>query len=179
MNCLSCAKSTLIQKEVEPGLMALTCEACAGLWIARSRYDAWLARHMPDTPSHTPSAELQVEDITQAKVCPQCHHLLMKYRVGHQLPFHVDNCTTCGGFWLDGNEWQVLKNHQLHHHLLRIITPSWQRDAVREDVQAKIEETYATRLGAETFAKVKDVRAWLSGHPQRAMILAYLTHTQA
>ena len=160
---------------MEPALSVLQCPSCAGAWIPRTKYDAWIVRTGSVMPETTPPSELQVKDIAQAKVCPQCSHLLLKYRIGHGLAFLIDNCTSCGGFWLDGNEWKALKSHHLHDKLVHILGPTWQKDALREEVRAKVEQTYSERLGAEAFARSKDVKAWLKGRPDKAMILAFLS----
>ncbi|NQZ56771.1 MAG: zf-TFIIB domain-containing protein [Lentisphaeraceae bacterium] len=39
---------------------------------------------------------------------------MRKCRVGHGLQFYVERCATCGGVWLDKNEWESLKAQGFH-----------------------------------------------------------------
>ena len=175
MKCPACRTGSVAQKEIEPGLAVSCCNSCSGIWIARSKYDAWVSKQPRVESTADNKAQLQVNDIPKAKVCPQCGHLLMKYRIGHSLDFQIDNCSTCGGFWFDGNEWQALKAKHLHVSLIHILAPTWQKDALKEEVRQKIEQTYSSRLGAQVFTKAKEIKTWLGNQQEKAAILAYLT----
>ena len=63
-----------------------------------------------------------------------------------------------------------------HHRLLHKITNQpWQRQLRAEERQATWEAIYWARFGADDYAEIQRVRAWLTAHPQQAMLLAFLT----
>lgn len=178
MKCPQCLKTTLVASELEPGLAAGTCEPCGGAWISHRNYEAWRRLQVRDVPAAGPATELAVSDIPKAKVCPQCGRLMLKYRVGHGLAFSVDHCDACGGIWLDRDEWAALKRHGLHDNLYHILTAAWQKAVRDEGVRARMDEVYLSRLGRETFARAKEIRAWLADHPEKALILAFIADQQ-
>jgi len=57
---------------------------------------------------------LPVNDIIQAKICPDCGRILIKYRVDNSLDFYVEHCGNCNGIWFDKNEWDNIKLNNLH-----------------------------------------------------------------
>jgi len=173
MDCPLCKQRSLETAELAPGLSGLCCRTCAGTWIPRSRYDAWhdqQAGVAPGAPAHGP---VEVTDVRQAKLCPECGRLLLPYRVGHGLAFAIDYCGACGGVWLDRNEWPALQAAQLHLSLHDIVSAHWQSAVRQAGVQAAMEQTYQRLLGP-AYARARDVRAWLQGEPHRGLILAYL-----
>ncbi len=177
MQCPICKKHTMNQSDLAPDLSGLACSACSGVWLNRAKYDAWRARHSGDLPETDAPAQLAVTDTHKAKICPECGHLLLPYRVGHRLSFAIDYCGACGGVWCDHGEWEALKATNLHDNLHDIVTRHWQA-AVREaSVQNVIEQTYARHLGA-TYAKAQEIKAWLRAQPQKSLILAYLADTK-
>jgi Zn-finger nucleic acid-binding protein len=151
----------------------MRCGECKGTWVARSNYDAWRARHPRDLPETTAPTQVAVAGAHKAKLCPQCGHLLLPYRVGHGLPFAIDYCGACGGVWLDGNEWDAIKAKNLHDNLHDIVSAHWQAAVRQTDVQDAIEQTYKRVLGP-AYAKACDLRTWLRDQPQKSLILAYL-----
>ena len=163
--------------DLAPDLAGQACSECSGVWLDRAKYDAWRAMHPTDIPETNTPAQLTVSNTHKAKCCPQCGHLLLPYRVGHGLSFSIDYCGACGGVWCDCGEWDSIKAKNLHDNLHDIVSQHWQ-NAVREsEVQESIEQTYARHLGAN-YAKAQEVRTWLQGQPQKALILAYLAGTK-
>jgi len=109
-----------------------------------------------------------------AKLCPECGHILIKYKVGHGVGFSVYDCGACHGIWLDKHEWDVLKQHNLHDEIHLILDASWQRQIRSEASKQKLEQIYEKRFGPETFAEIKKIQSWLAAQPQRSALLAYL-----
>jgi Zn-finger nucleic acid-binding protein len=174
MQCPLCKKHTMASIELAPNLVGLACGECAGIWIARTNYDAWRAKHPGDLPEQPVPVEMAVTDTHKAKTCPQCGHLLLPYQVGHGLSFSIDHCGTCGGVWLDRNEWDAIKAGNLHASLHEIVSSHWQAAVRRSDAQESIEQTYKRLLGA-SYGKASEVRAWVREQPQKSLILAYLS----
>src|SRR5271157_1471890 len=120
---------TMEWREIEPGLTVYECPKSGGLWIALQAYLAWKEQH-PQAPCAPPAGPLPVlaDDSRQrALVCPESGCLLLRYRVGHGLPFHIDRSPATGGVWLDKGEWEALKSKGLHASLHLIFTSAYQR----------------------------------------------------
>nr|CAX69046.1 conserved hypothetical protein [uncultured bacterium] len=179
MLCPVCRNHDLKPIELEPDLKVASCDGCSGAWLAKDDYDAWQALHPEEPPATTAPVEIQVGEIAKAKLCPQCNHLMVKYRIGHGLGFFIDHCNSCGGFWLDGNEWPALKLRGLHHNLDDVLSSRWQKDVRQQEIQEKLDEVYIRQLGRETYDKMREIRVWLDGQPNRSMILAYLAESRA
>jgi Zn-finger nucleic acid-binding protein len=164
--------------DLAPGLPGLACSGCSGVWVARASYDAWRAKQPRDLPETAGVAELGATDTHKAKICPQCGHLLLPYRVGHGLPFSIDYCGACGGVWCDGREWASIKAKNLHDNLHDMVSAHWQSAVRRADVQEAIEATHKRLLGS-AYGKAMEVREWLRHQPQKGLILAYLSDVKS
>ena len=154
------------------------CEACGGAWARANEYAIWLKRQAPSGMEQKVTGEvdstLQIRDSQQAAFCPDCGHFLRRYRVASALDFHLDRCNTCNGVWLDRNEWEALRSVDLHDELRQIFTHPWQERIHDEEVAQKLDRMYLERFGAEDYERIKKLRAWLSDHPNRSTLLAYL-----
>jgi Zn-finger nucleic acid-binding protein len=177
MQCPLCKKHTMAATDLAPGLTGQTCSECSGVWLDRARYDAWRAKQPGDLPETNTPTQLAISDTHKAKICPQCGHLLLPYRVGHGLSFSIDYCGACGGVWCDRGEWDAIEAKNLHDNLHDIVSQHWQTAVRQSGVQESIEQTYARHLGA-SYAKAQEVRTWLRGQPQKALIMAYLADTK-
>ncbi len=177
MLCPLCQKQTMTAVDFAPDLTGLACSGCLGVWLARGNYDAWRARQPAAQPETATAAQMEFTDTHQAKLCPECGHLLLPYRVGHGLPFSIDYCGACGGVWFDRNEWDAIKARNLHYNLHDIVSAHWQTSVRQADVQAAIEQTYRRLLGT-AYGQAAEMRAWLRAQPQKGLILAYLADAQ-
>ena len=173
VQCPLCKKHTLNPVDLAPELSGSVCSECNGTWIARSSYDAWRTRLPGDMPETGMGAEIAVTDTHKPKLCPQCGHLLLPYRVGHGLSFSIDYCGACGGVWCDRGEWDAIKAKNLHDNLHQIVSTHWQADVRQAAVQEAIEQSYGRQLGT-AYAKAQEIREWLRGQSQKDLILAYL-----
>lgn len=165
--------------EIEPGLAAYLCPKSGGVWIPLERYHAWqeLHRHraQPLPPGYIP---LLADDSKQrALICPESGRLLIRYRVGHGLSFHVDLSPVTGGVWLDRGEWEALKSKGLHSELNYIFTASYQRQVRNADYEAALSQMFADRIGVADFQKVAAFKRWLVTHPKQRDICCYLMHS--
>lgn len=175
MKCPACTASIHSHQEIHKGLTARVCNECGGQWISHKAYKNWLAAH-GDTLPEKPFVEIKFdpEDTHTAKVCPECGKILLKYKVGHGLNFYVDHCSTCGGIWLDKNEWDALEAKHLHDEIHRMFSTSWQNEVRREQMAEKLDQVYQNRFGPKTYAKVIEMREWLQSQPQQEALLAFL-----
>ena len=169
---------TMQLKEIEPGLSAYTCPKSGGVWIPLQRYLAW-KEHNKNEESQLPIGYQPVtadDSNRRALICPESGHLLIRYRVGHGLSFHVDLSPVSGGVWLDKGEWEALKGKGLHIELNLIFTASYQRQIRTAEHKDALEQTFGDRIGGEDFRKVAAFKGWLAEHPKRRDICCYLLH---
>jgi Zn-finger nucleic acid-binding protein len=176
MQCPVCKTKRCSPIELEENLKAASCETCGGHWISHQNYSAWIKRHGDTLPEKTFSeVEFDVEDVKEAKLCPDCKKILLKYKVGHGLDFFVDHCPGCGGIWLDTNEWNALQGKNLHDEIHKIFSTSWQNQVRGERMASKLDQVYSNRLGTESYEKAKEIRQWIQDNPQKGAILAFLS----
>ena len=177
MNCPVCKTIPLATTILEPGLVTNNCEQCQGHWVNNEQYWVWRnqqADNLPEIPADAPTFNINNAVMETARLCPQCHRILIKYRVGHNIPFIIDHCGSCGGAWLDKDEWATLKSRNLHDDLHAIFTDNWQDEARRAESRQHLAQMYEKRLGAENYTELKRVKNWIDVHPKKQELLAYL-----
>ncbi len=179
MNCPICKNHPLGTNEIIPNLNVYTCNNCQGNWIRFEDYWKWHEHSKSELISTEPVSlaedeYLPILDSKQAKLCPDCTRILIKYKVRNDLDFYVDHCGSCNGVWLDKNEWQVLQRNNLHHQLYSFFTGSWQKKLRQESTRAHLDAQYRTKFGPEGYNRLKDFKAWLDENPNRSYILAFL-----
>jgi Zn-finger nucleic acid-binding protein len=177
MDCPVCKPThTLVLAPLEGGnLTARRCPACNGHWIRSTDFWRWRAiagENLPETPA--PTGTLTPPEAGGLRLCPDCNHVLGRYKVGHGVGFTVDRCRHCEGAWLDGGEWEALRVRNLHDDLPQIFDDEWQRAVKREVQELTTEESFRRRLGDDTYRRAQETRAWLDAHPRRSELFAYL-----
>jgi len=167
---------TMQPREIEPGLSVYECPKSGGLWIPLQSYLAWKERQPPQLAAPPATATPVVPDDSRqrALICPESGRLLLRYRVGHGLQFHIDRSPTTGGVWLDKGEWEALKSKGLHVALNLIFTAGYQRQVRSDEYARALTETFRDRIGPADFSKVVEFAAWLADHPKRRDICCYL-----
>lgn len=163
-------------REIEPGLSVYECPASGGLWIPLRSYLAWREQQPQGTsaPSQIVPPEVEDDSKQRALICPESGRLLLRYRVGHGLKFHIDRSPVTGGVWLDKGEWEALKSKGLHVALNLIFTSAYQQQARSEDYAEKLTQTFRERFGAANFAKAEEFGTWLVANPKGRDICSYL-----
>lgn len=175
MKCPVCDTSSLSQKHLDQDLLTKRCSNCAGHWISSPDYLNYLKKQKSTAPKN-PFDEITSEltDSVKAKMCPDCGHILTKFKVGHGINFYLDHCHTCNGIWLDKNEWEVLFKRGLHDELNKVFTTKWQKLIREEEYKKNMEKVYENHLGGENFKEIKKFKNLISKHPKKSLILAYL-----
>jgi len=178
MHCPVCKEATWLEPApLEEGkLAAWRCSTCNGHWIRNADFWRWRAQvghNTPETPVSEPPARTAPE-AAGLRLCPDCHHVLGRYKVGHGIGFTVDRCRNCDGAWLDGGEWEALRVRSLHDDLPRIFDDEWQRAVKREVQEQTTEENFRRRLGDADYQRAQELRTWLDAHPKRSELFAYL-----
>ncbi len=113
-----------------------------------------------------------------ALICPESGCVLLRYKAGHGLPFHLDRSPATGGVWLDRGEWEALKRQGLHVELNLIFTASYQRDVRAAEYAQSLEKVFQDRIGPGDFDRVAEFKEWMIRHPKRHDILCYLSDTK-
>jgi len=176
MKCPVCKTAALHSLESEEQPRRLVCDKCEGQWVKSFQYWKWLNAHginLPEKPAEE-DEQLPTKDSTKAKLCPECGHLLSRNKVGHGLNFHIDRCPTCGGFWFDKNEWEILKSRNLHDDVHFIFSAAWQHKIAKEEDRGAYESRIETILGKQDCTKVRNFKKWTATHPKRNTIMAFL-----
>ena len=163
-------------KEIEPGLSVYECPKSGGIWIPLDRYYAWKESHQnQQRPLPENYKPVIADDSKQrALLCPESGRLLIRYKVGHGLDFHINLSPVTGGVWLDRGEWDALKSKGLASQLHLIFTASYQRQVRNEEYQQALTREFEERIGAADFQKVAAFKSWLTKHPKQRDISCYL-----
>ena len=180
MNSSAVSNTPMQSREIEPGLLVYECPVSGGLWIPLQPYLTW-KEQQPDAPipsaANEPTSAPTEESKPRALICPESGKLLLRYRVGHGLPFHIDRSPATGGVWLDKGEWEALKSKGLHTSLHLICTAGYQRTIRTTEYSETLTETFRDRIGPADFAKVTAFAEWLAQHPKGRDICCYLMDT--
>jgi Zn-finger nucleic acid-binding protein len=176
MKCPVCETTEMLSTYLEKTLPAHTCPTCGGIWVASTHYWTWLEEHsalLPKEPDNAVSPS-PTTDMKRAGICPWCGHLLLKYKVAHDIPFTLDQCGHCNSFWFDKHEWEALKSRNLHNAVHKVFTDPWQRRLREEESQHHWQAFYLQKFGTADYAEIQRIRAWLQQHPERDRLIAYL-----
>lgn len=174
MNCPVCKTEELFRKEIEPILIASACQKCKGRWLSHNDYESWLKSHenIPELPSR--KIKMTIPEFELVRLCPECRRILVKYRVGHNIPFSLDRCGTCAGVWLEKDEWEILKRRNLHDDLQKIFTDHWQEEVKKGETRARLAAMYEQKFGKEDYARICKFKDWIEAHEKEDEIIAYL-----
>jgi len=150
------------------------------VYIQSHAYWKWLEHHK-EKNSHNISSQNKTipeinlnDDYKSAAICPESGCILIRYQVGHGLPFHIDRSPATGSVWLDKGEWEVLKNHNVHNQLHLIFSSSYQLAIASEQAKENLRNQFELSVGEETMEALKLMAAQMAGHPQRQRMLAWL-----
>ncbi len=176
--CPKCKTASLhlVHRDDQPPVSE--CRTCGGMWLRANEYTRWLRTQTPGQfdlkEAEKASERFRVTDSERVAVCPDCGHLLRRYKVASNIDFELERCSNCNGVWLDKNEWEVLEAAGLHDEINQVFTQPWQKHIQDEQAALRLDRMYRERFGELDYEKVKGMREWLQGHPNRNMLIAYL-----
>ncbi|MCC6694947.1 MAG: zf-TFIIB domain-containing protein [Candidatus Hydrogenedentes bacterium] len=176
MKCPVCKTIVLHSLPQDESPARLVCDSCGGQWIKSFQYWKWLKSHgenLPEKPVDE-GAQLLVDDSAAAMLCPECGQILMRRRVGHGVDFRIDRCVACGGFWFDQHEWDILKSRNLHDDVHFIFSAAWEHRITQQERQEAQNRWLENAVGDQEMARVREFKKWLTAHPSRDVILAFL-----
>lgn len=172
MKCPSCKKDALKAGFLEDGLRSHRCRLCHGDWFLVEDFVAWQERS--DAELSEAAAEYELEDSRGAMLCPMTGTIMQKYRISNDTEHKLDYSPPVGGVWLDAGEWQYLKERSLAHQVNSILTDQWQRRLREDNAALTFTALYEKKFGAEDYAKVREIRTWLSENRNKAELRRYL-----
>lgn len=174
MKCPICKTTLESHTLLETQMPVYRCASCEGVWISANEYVRWVQTQGALLPAKTGDADVPTWDTTGLKLCPACGHFLMRYRVLPGTHFYADRCGHCNGVWLDKGEMDTLVERNLHDKINQFFTQPWQTHLREAETQRALDNLYREKFGADDYARVHEMRDWLTGHPLRSMLLAYL-----
>lgn len=169
--------STMIQREIEPGLIAHTCPKSGGIWIDHEHYWKWLL-NQPGFPKPIDSIddlpELDTDEHNKPLISPESGRLMIKYRVGHGLKFRIDYDATSGGFWLDKGEYELIRKRNLHDELHLICSPEYQLELDKLDTKSIMDQRIESLLGPERCSVIRNLATMIEDPQIHSIAIAYL-----
>lgn len=175
MKCPVCKTNTLGSITLVDNLPASHCPQCNGNWIPANAYMAWLRAKGGDLPKKTGDAPINpIWETHEVKICPDCGHMLRRFKIFPDVDYYLDRCNNCNGIWFDAHEWDALVERNLHDNLNEFFTHPWQDKLHASETKTQMESIYLMKFGAQDYEKIKGIRIWLENHEQKGMLLAYL-----
>lgn len=175
MKCPVCKNIILEKTNLMDNLYAFTCENCGGNWMRYEDYWKWYSQNTEEKVKwHEIKNHLDVLDSTNAKICPDCGRILIKYKVDNRLDFYLDQCGGCNGIWFDKNEWENLKLNNLHNQVHHFFTKPWQKKLREEAARDKFEDKYIKKFGRWDYERLKEIREWIYKSSKKSEMLAFL-----
>ncbi len=102
MNCPVCKDYKLEPVDLLDGLLARQCSNCKGVFISSNDYMAWWRTLEGTIPAKEGAIEIDPSwDVTELKLCPDCGHIMARYKIFPDTDFYIDRCRNCNGIWLD------------------------------------------------------------------------------
>lgn len=179
MQCPVCPGKALHPHSLDESLIASKCDGCGGQWINSFQYWMWLESHPRESDRSVSLLSFKGEssessETAKARLCPECGHILTRYRVGQAVDFTLDRCGNCGGMWFDRNEWEILRSGELRDQIHLIFSASWQNRVREESSKKRFAELFEARVGEQDYRKAREFKAWLEQHPHRDELLSFL-----
>lgn len=100
-----------------------------------------------------------------------------RYKIGHGFTFSIDRSIT-GGVWLDGGEWEALRQRNFHEEIHLIFTAPWQKQIRQTHAQTTYKATLECAFGSDFLNRLSLLRADLLDHPHHNLAIAYLAEKE-
>ena len=177
MNCLICdatlERTTLLAADGSGAdLRGFRCPKDHGVFLPSDLYFDWRDGREPTADLDLSAASGDVGDVKRAKLCPQDGRIMGRYRSAGNDGFWIDRCSTCGGVWFDGSEWEATVEAGLHESLTHVFSDAWQREAEEATAATARRERLADTVGADELDRADAFREWVWSHPQRHLLIA-------
>ena len=155
------------------------------MWISQQHYRDWQQKQPQKTA--TPDLLQKKTDVPftpspvdgRAGLCPECSRYLSRAKVKYKVPFFIERCQECEGFWYDEGEWDLLSALGLSSSLEQFFDRQWQMQMREQESIASERQTLIDKLGAELAAEIFALSDRLIEHENGDYALAYLMRKAA
>jgi Zn-finger nucleic acid-binding protein len=176
MKCPVCKIDSLDSITLVGNLFASQCSNCDGVFIPSNAYMSWKRTLGGNT---LPEKEGVIEidptwDVRDLKLCPNCGHIMARFKIVPDTDFYLDRCRNCNGIWLDEHEWDVLVDRNLHDNLNDFFTKPWQNQLHAAETRNHMDGIYLEKFGHDDYERIKEIHDWLWSHSNLGMLLAFL-----
>jgi Zn-finger nucleic acid-binding protein len=141
------------------------CEACGSLWLDAGELDK-MAFQVNGSIEF--SSKDEVESISEpAKECPRCEHAVLGKVSFVGSDIVLDRCRSCGGFWLDGGELDLvnkelegimpIKAKGFSEFVNNVHLPYWYKRVRRKSSETDFELDVLPIKGAELKSETKHI----------------------
>ncbi|MBK6728404.1 MAG: zf-TFIIB domain-containing protein [Xanthomonadales bacterium] len=176
--CPSCTSSQLHATALADQLPAESCPDCRGAMLSLIHYRDWRDAHAAPEESVTDAGEASHVDDNKAMLrCPRCNGFMTKFRFSADAANHIDHCDRCDLVWLDHGEWRLVEQLARSGQFAKVFDATWQKRLREEQAKRRAELRWREQLG-DDYARAKELRGWLAGHPRGKELLAYLFLSQ-
>ena len=180
MNCPICdtaldRASLLPADDSGSELRGFRCARGHGVFLPSDLYFDWRDGREPTRDLDLSAASGEVGDVKRAKLCPQDGRIMGRYRSAGDKGFWIDRCSTCGGAWFDGAEWEATVTAGLHEALPHVFTDAWQREAEEATAAAARRERLVESVGSDDLDRADEFREWVWSHPHRHLLIARIS----
>lgn len=174
MNCPICSYTTLKETETTDGLKIFNCEKCGGNYLKYQDYNSWLKSYDSNCLAKEGNTVKPEFDSKQAKLCPECGRILIKYKIDKDTDFFIDYCKSCGSVWFDKDEFEFIKNKGLHNKIHLFFTGNWQQNIKDSEKKDFLFKKYTEKLGESDHKKIQEIKSWIDNHEKKKDLIAYL-----
>lgn len=112
MNCPAC--SNRLETMTVGNLTVDVCKnGCGGIWFDNFELKQVDEKHEAagETLLHIDTNPDAAVDYTRQRLCPKCEHQkMLQHYMSVKREVEVDECPTCGGFWLDAGELRKIRD---------------------------------------------------------------------
>lgn len=172
MKCPSCQMGELQNSTIDNLFPCKTCDHCNGNWLLLKDYMYWKNYSTQKPPID--KINIPISETKNAIICPVSGTLMIKYRITNEVENRIDYSRHSAAIWLDHGEWQLIKKLGLAYQLNEIFTTNWQKKVKDEASSQFSDKCYIERFGEEDYKKIKEIRDWLTNHPQSHNLYNYL-----
>jgi len=142
MKCPAC-KNPLREKGAGGMTLDVCYGGCGGIWFDATELERVSARAA--TTLHTIwNVPVSSVKLTEPRLCPRCPDLVLERKwFSESKQVEIDQCTKCGGIWLDAGEFSQIYD-EIKGGRGQVTTPLW---AIAMAEAAKIVEARPAPLG--------------------------------
>lgn len=174
MKCPDCSSIDLKASALEENLIVAECNVCEGLLLPMMNYRYWVDNTETELIDCNVDSCVYSNDSSNAKFCPKCNMIMLKYKIDVDAENRLDYCGRCDEIWLDKDEWDLIKKLGLASKVPDILTDNWQKILRKKHQLKHLDKKYLDLLGDKEFEKLREFAAWYLNQKDKYVIQQYL-----